>query len=313
MFQMIQSILIFLLSLSFSLPAFADWSAWDTLGGTIYSAPSACTAGNWTFVFALNSQHQVSYRKRWLPTGIWSQWRAVPNLIQGDQATYASGAPAVYCLQDTNNTRVALHVVGFDQRIWSTIAVISNSTIDTWYKWNINPGFNAALYSGPAIASLNGSQTHLFARGGDNRIYVQIVGATLFQLLISEQTPDDPAAVWSSNDRLELFYRDNLGQIWHQYKKNNVWYPRQLIPPGETHGSLAVVSRNSTTLDLFTRGPDNSLFYKRFENGVWSNWINMGGQSIFGPGATVYANSTRMMVFLPLKSDGALRYRAWAP
>jgi hypothetical protein len=142
---------------------------------------------------------------------------------------------------------------------------------------------------------------------------VQILGTTLFQLLIPEQTSDDPAAVWSSSDRLELFYRDDSGQIWHQYKKGNVWYPRQLIPTGETHGSLAVVSRSSTTLDLFTRGPENSLYHKGFANGVWSNWINLGGESIFAPGATVYANSTRMMVFLPLRADGTLRYRAWAP
>lgn len=310
---MIKSFLILLLTLTFSLSAYAGWSPWDNLGGTSYSAPSACTTGNWTFVFALNSQKQVSYRKRWLPTGIWSQWRAIPSMSTGNHASMASGAPAAYCIQDGNTSRVAVHVVGIDQRIWSTMAVVSPSTVDTWYNWNFNPGFNAALRSAPAIASLNGRQSQLFVRGGDNRIYVQSIGETAFQLLVSEPTTHDPAAVWSSNNRLELFYRDSSGQIWHHFKRNNVWYPRKLVSSGDTSGAIAVVSRSSTTLDLFTRGPGNILFHKGFSNGVWSNWINLGGESLFGPGATVYANSARMMVFLPLRSDGTLRYRAWAP
>lgn len=310
---MIQSFLILLLTITFSLSASAGWSAWDNLGGTNYSAPTACTAGNWTFVFALNSQRQISYRKRWLPTGIWSQWRAIPNMNTGNHATMASGAPAAYCFQDSNTSRVAVHVVGIDQRIWSIMAVVSPSTIDTWYNWIFNPGFNAALRSAPAIASLNGRQSQLFVRGGDNRIYVQLIGETSFQLLISEQTTHDPAAVWSSNNRLEFFYRDSIGRIWHSYKENNVWYPRQLISNEENSGKIAVVSRSSTSLDLFTRGPGNILMHKGFANGVWSNWVSLGGESLFGPGATVYASSVRMFVFLPLRSDGTLRYRAWAP
>lgn len=306
---MIQVILIFLLSLSFSRPAFAEWSVWDTLGGVVYSAPSACTVGNWTFVF-VKSGNEMIFRKRWLPTGSWSSiWEKVPAMRQGNATIYSSGAPAVYCFENSDGQYIALYVIGDDRRVWSTSVALNGG----WRNWFVNTRFTAALRSGPAVASWNGGQTHIFVRGEDNRIYMQILGETGLQLFISEQTPNDPVAVWSSRNRLELFYRDNLGRIWHQYKINNTWYPRQFIPTGETHGSLAVVSRNSTTLDLFTRGPGSTLVHKQFANGVWSNWMNLGGQSLFGPGATVYANSNRMMVFFALKSDGTLRYRAWAP
>lgn len=310
---MIRMFLIFLLALIFSLPASAGWSDWDDLGETNYSTPSACSAGKWTFVFALNSQRQVAYRKRWLPTGDWSQWKTVPNMtLGGGETSMAAGSPTAYCLEETNTTRVALYVVGFDQRLWSNIALITPSGTDIWYSWNINPGFLAAPYSAPAVASLNGRQSHIFVIGADNRIYEQMVGATVFQVLVSEHTTYDPAAVWSSSDRLELFYRDHSGQIWHQQKKNNIWQPRKLIETEETFGSLSVVSRSSSTLDLFTKGPGNMLYHKTYSNGVWGKWIIMGGELFSSPGATVYAKNS-MMVFASWKSDGTLRYRTWVP
>lgn len=318
---MIRSLLIFLLSLSFALPVFAlekihkekkGWTPWVSLGGaTIFSDPAACTAGNFTYVFALNSARQISYRTRYLPTGNWSIWKNVPKMRRNNQNAFALGAPAVSCYQGPGYARVQIAVVGVDHLVWRILADLK-LTGEDWFDWFVEPGFNADFYSGPAIATWNGGQTHIFARGVDKRIYVKIRTAP-FQLLIPEETTGDPTAVWSSTDRLELFYRDKSGQIWHQFKLRNIWYPRQLIPPGETYGSPEVISRNSTTLDLFTTGPNNSLFYKRFANGVWSNWINMGGLIIFSPGATVYANSTRMMVFAMWKGDGTLRYRAWAP
>lgn len=313
MFKMNKMFLIILLTLTFSLPVSAGWSDWENLGETNYSTPSACTAGNWTFVFTLNSRRQVVYRKRWLPTGDWSDWKAVPSMSVGDQSTMASATPAIYCMQDANFIRVAVHVVGFDQRIWNTIGIITNKASDIWDTWIINKDFITALHSGIAIASLNGYQSHLFAIGRDNKMYVQAIGDTGFQLLVPEHITYDPTAVWSSKDRLELFYRDSNGQIWHQYKKNNVWSNRQPIQAGETFGSLSVVSRNSTTLDLFTKGPGNTLNYKSFVNGEWSIWINMGGELFSSPGATVYAGNTRLMVFGSWKSDGTLRYRTWSP
>ncbi|MEK7355905.1 MAG: hypothetical protein AAB250_05620 [Bdellovibrionota bacterium] len=54
------------------------------------------------------------------------------------------------------------------------------------------------------------------------------------------------------------------------------------------------------------------MLHKRWSNGTWGPWINLGGKVTSGPGATVYASKQRMMVFTRW-DNGQLYYRAWAP
>lgn len=73
-----------------------------------------------------------------------------------------------------------------------------------------------------------------------------------------------------------------------------------------------VVSRNSSSLDLFARGFSGNLMHKRWISGTWGQWNDLGGIATSGPGATTFANRSRIMVFVR-GTDGALWYRAWAP
>lgn len=73
-----------------------------------------------------------------------------------------------------------------------------------------------------------------------------------------------------------------------------------------------LVSRNSSSLDLFVRGLGGKLMHKRYNSGTWGPWNNLGGIATSGPGATTFANKTRIMVFVR-GTDGALWYRTWTP
>lgn len=316
---MIQSILILLLSLSFAFPAFSDttieetniddkgWTVWVTLEGQITSDPAACTAGNLTFVFARGTDNQIWYRKRNLPTGLWGPWKKMP-VMPG-----ASGAPAALCYHGSTSESVLVSVVGSDNRVWG-INGWGTATTEGFGAWFSYPGFNAASFSGPALAGWGGNRVHYFVKGGDNRMYVKTLfnnTSTPFQLLISEPSYNDPAAVMPSNERVDFFYRDQFGNLWQKFMIGTLWYPPQFIP-GVTYSSPEVVSRDIYSLDLFARGPNNTIIHKRSINGVWGTWQNLGGSVASGPGAATYASKARIMLFARW-TDGTLRYKAWAP
>jgi len=305
--------LIFLVSLTFSLPTYAGWSAWDTLGGTLTSDPAACTGGNITFVFARGTDNRTYFRKRNLPTGIWNQWKQMPNIMVGNQEIKVTGAPAAVCRSSGINAQAYLQVVGTDQRIYSTY-LFGTADRDYFGPWNQTVGFNAALLSGTAVAGWNLNPIYSFAKGGDNRIYTKTNfdgQSTFYEVLVSDQTSNNPAAVMPSFDRVDFFYRDVAGTLWQKIKFGTIWNPSQDIP-GTTYGSPEVVSRDISSLDLFVRGPNNWLYHKRSINGVWGNWISLGGSMTNSPGVTTYASNVRIFVFVRW-TDGTLRYRAWAP
>lgn len=277
------------------------------------SDPGACTAGNLTFVFARGIDNEIWYLKRYLPTGVWGPWKKMPTMYSRTQQIKASGAPTALCYHGPYYDSVLVSVVGSDNRVWS-INGGGTETTDGFGTWNFYRGFNAASFSGPALAGWAGTRTHYFVRGGDNRIYIKSYfnnTETPFQLLISEPSYNDPTAVMPSNDRLDFFYRDQFGNLWQKFMIGTLWYPPQFIP-GVTYSSPEVVSRDIYSLDLFAKGYNNTLIHKRSVNGVWGTWINLGGSVVSRPGVATYASNTRIMLFVRW-TDGTLRYKAWAP
>lgn len=306
--------LIFAMSLIVSLSANAGWSGWDNLGGTLTSDPAACTGGNITFVFARGTDNRIYFRKRNLPTGIWNQWKQMPNIMNGNVEIKSTGAPSAVCRTSGPNAQAYVQVVGSDRRVWSTY-VFSTADRDYLSLWSQAPGFFAASLSSTALAGWNLNPIYSFAKGSDNRLYTKMTynGSTsLFEILVPEEISGSPAAVMSNVDRVDVFYRDQSGRLWQKFKFGTIWEPVAREIPGVTYGSPEVVSRDYASLDLFSRGPNNSLYHKRSINGVWGGWTNLGGLVTYSPGATTYANNARIFVFVRW-TDGTLRYRAWAP
>jgi hypothetical protein len=318
--QMLQSMFIFLLSIFITLPALSEtatdekgWTVWANLEGEITSDPGACTAGNLTFVFARGTDNEIWYRIRNLPTGLWREWKKMPIMYSHNQQIKSSGAPTALCYHSSNAESVLVSVVGSDNRVWG-INGWATANADSFATWFSYPGFTAASFSGPALAGWGGNRVHYFVRGGDNRTYVKTLfntTSTPFQLLVSEFSYNDPTAVMPSDDRVDFFYRDQYGKLWQQFMVGTLWYPPELIS-GATYSSPEVISRDIYSLDLFARGPNNTIIHKRSINGVWGSWVSLGGSVASGPGAATYASNARMMVFVRW-IDGSLRYKAWAP
>lgn len=320
---MLRYLLFFLLSLLLIIPSYAEtliedmprdekgWTDWVTLGGGNYSDPAACTAGNYTFVFVQNSQRQLSYRKRDLQTGRWTVWVSAPVLKSGNTGDMVMAGPTVTCHHDPNYDSLVVEVVGTNHRLWTITAMI-NEREEKWGEWYFDKGFNAAFFVSPVIATWAGGQTHHFVKGQDNRIYVKNRNLP-FELLVAEPStePWGFSAVWGTKDRLDFFYCDQSKHLWQRFKIGNTWSGSSQIPL-TCVSSPSVISRNATSLELFAKGNDSTVWHKRYENNVWGPWYVLGGTPFGGPGATVYANSTRMMLFSVFKG-GQLYYKAWAP
>lgn len=301
--------LLFLLCILVSVPSFAGWTAWTNLGGTIRSDPAACTNGNLTYVFGRGTDNNIWFRKRYLPTGLWSSWKRLPVISTGSTQLKATGSPGVTCSSGGMNTfGVLVSVVATDNRVWNILVTpsLNSDNYTNWYKYT---DFNAATAAGPAIAR-DGVNIYYFVRGGDNRIYEGHY-SDFFRVLVSEFSYNDPTAIAPGGGRIDFFYRDQFGKLWQRFKFGTLWYPRTQIP-GVTYPGPEVVSRDISTLDLFSRGYNSTLQHKRSINGVWGPWVNLGGSVASGPGAATYASNQRIMVFVRW-TDGSLRYRAWAP
>ncbi len=311
---MFRLLFIFFISQVFAFSALAGWTDWENLGGAGYSDPAACTAGNLTYVFVRNGAHQLSYRRRYLPSGIWTPWINAPILYTGNVKLDIGGAPAVACYHDPKYDSILISVIAADRQVHSLTAFVNSPNgNDNFGAWSVTGNLSALYGTGPALAIWNGTQTHYFARGSDGRIYVKNrLGP--FELLVTEPVfkYHDPAAVWGTKDRLDFFYCDQQDRLWQRYKIGNTWSSDIQIPL-TCQTSVEAISRSTNTLELFTIGPDQTLWHKLSVNNVWGPWEILGGSPVYGPAATVYANSTRIMVFVVWSGNGNIRYRAWAP
>lgn len=306
--------IIFLLS---SVPAFAQleampegdreaeargWTAWVNLGGSITSDPAACTAGNWTYVFARGTDNTVFYRTRYLPTGIWSAWRRLST-----RTTTAS--PAAACTYHSNtNYKVDVFIAGTGGNIYHLPG--SNGS---WGSWQ-NIGGVADAGSGPAAAAnVVGNRLEVFVRGTDHTLFrkYRYYGTWSGWTRVSSTVKSDPAVAMVSTSHFDVFAVAPSDQLWSRMWEGNLWYSPRLHA-GVITSSPDAVSRQLGSLDVFARGPNRELLWKTQAQGNYGSWMSLGGVLTSGPGATTYASNARIFVFVR-GTDGALYYRAWAP
>ena len=164
-------------------------------------------------------------------------------------------------------------VRGYDHGLWD------NRYDGSWGSWSKDGG--GVLLSGPSIASRVDEELDAFAVGMDNQVYHNH----------GLHSPDQVA--WSGWVKVEC--GEGFDEI-----ENPIFLPEIPAP--------AVAARSGNQLDLFRRGPDNTLRWCHSSDGVnWGSWETLHGMLASGPGA-VSLGDGRMQVYA-LGMDGALWYR----
>lgn len=284
------------------------WTVWVSLGGYITSDPTACTAGNWTYVVARGGDNFFYFRRRYLPTGIWDDWRRIPGKA-------FSGAPAVRCsVNDDGRSMIEVQAIGFDGRLWRNYNSLTD--VDVWSGWQRDTPFAARVGSAPAFAQFDRPYLrHILVKGQDGYLYDEYQspgGSWSAWRNLGAAISYDPAAVMQAAGHLDVVYATARG-LMHRFWENGIWYAPVPVPGSQyVYSSPEVISRGPGSMDLFVRGGGNTLLHASWTNAGWGAWENLGGAITSGPGAATYASNARMMVFARW-SDGSLYYRAWAP
>jgi hypothetical protein len=132
--------------------AYGAWSAWEDLGGSLSSAPSAVSWGQGRIdVFARDSAKRLIHR--WFVNGRWSWWENLGGVLTSapDVTSWGSGRLDVFARGGSNR----LYHRWFANGHWSS-----------WWE-----NLGGTLSSGPGAVSWGSGRIDVFARGGSNRLY----------------------------------------------------------------------------------------------------------------------------------------------
>ncbi len=153
--------------------------------------------------------------------------------------------------------------------------------------------------SNPTVTSIAGV-TMVFARGGDNALYLQKIvnGIPQGWTSLGGFITSDPVAVTDSSGNTSVFARGgDMGMYWKQISSGGSIGPWQALGGFITSNPAAAV--NSTTKFLFARGGDNAVYLQRLAGTTPTGWVPLGGfvtsdpaavtDTFNGGGATVLA------------------------
>lgn len=102
---------------------------------------------------------------------------------------------------------------------------------------------------------------------------------------------------------------DNARALGQTYTTVAQFRPHNSIGGSGGKSSPSVVSWGSNRLDVFQRGPNNTLQHKFWNGSVWSGWGDLGGGLNGGPDAASWA-SNRLDVFVR-GTDNRLHHKWW--
>lgn len=303
--------IVFLISL-FTAPAFAAWTPWASLGGAILGDPAACTSRNITYVVARGTDNAIWYRKKSSNPAVWQEWKRIPGDL-----TF-TGSPSVVCRTQDGGDYFEVFALNNNNPL---VYFRNKQTTATEFTgWTEYPAFTIpfrfASDSGLTVLRADLNQVPLvFARGDDQRVWY----SQCFQPFVCAQSwlalggdaISDPAATFRRN-RLDWIWQISDGRLFHRNRASNgTIYNYGFVPGGPVSSAPEIISRSSNSLDLFVRSTSGTLLHKRWVNGTWKKTIDLGGIATSGPGATAYANNSRIIVFVR-GTDGALWYRTWS-
>jgi hypothetical protein len=120
----------------------------------------------------------------------------------------------------------------------------------------------------------------------------------------------DLAAVSWAPDRIDLFWVDETGALWHQPFDGDTW-----LAPESLGGTLAsgpaVTAWAVDQLEVFAIFPDGELYDRYWDGESWHPWESLGGDlDPSGQPAASSWSADRLDVFAPGR-DGRTWHRWW--
>jgi RHS repeat-associated protein len=247
-----------------------NWSAWESLGGTILGTPAAVSWGpNRLDVFAQGTDNALWHD--WYD-GSW-HWESLGGSLRSGPAavTLGSGRLDVFIRGSADNV---LWHKGYDS--------------STWRAWESVGG---VLASDPTAISGTANRLDVFMRGSDNALWHAFgtTGAWQWESLLGTLQSRPAAASWAAN-RMDVFIRgagDNA--LWHIFWNGTSWSAWENLA-GVLNSDPSVAAWSANRLDLFMRGTDNALWHQWWNGTSWNTWESLVGNLGSGPVASTWGS-----------------------
>ncbi|MBO9727060.1 MAG: hypothetical protein J7623_00330 [Chitinophaga sp.] len=236
------------------------WSAWNDLGGTLTSDPSATSRDeNDIVVVARGANNNVIYTT-WSAGQGWSQW--------GNKGGSIASAPNVASRGADHLTILARGTNDVLQTIYNDAGV--------WYNWQ---NFATSVYSTPTSVSRYPNHIEMYARDNKNGmlqgIWTKESDQTVWQNL-GGAIYSAPTGVARGYNNIDVFAQGSNHQLittnwsvagnWNDWNRigNNIY------------SAPAVASPDSLSMDIFAKGPSDNLIQRTWTkaNG-YGPWISL--------------------------------------
>jgi Domain of unknown function (DUF1906)/Repeat of unknown function (DUF346) len=250
--------------------AFGAWSAWEDLGGSLTSAPTAVSWGPGHIdVFARGGSNQLLHRS--FDGGRWSAWESLGGVLTSgpDVAAWGSGRLDVFARGGNNQL---VHRSFADGR-WSS----------TWEH------LGGSLTSAPSAVSWASGRLDVFARGSSNQLLHRWFSGgrwSAWESLGGVLTSGPDVAAWGSG-RLDVFARGGGNQLVHRWYGDGRWSSGWEHLAGTLASAPGAVSWGPGRIDVFARDPAGRLIHRWFAGNRWSGaWESLGGTLADDPDAS---------------------------
>jgi hypothetical protein len=205
--------------------------------------------------------------------------------------------------------RLDVFVRGQDDKLWQSTQFSAFGDFQPWIK---PVGDEGVLASSPEATVRGPGRLDVFVQGTDGHVYQRFWEGTRWNSeWISHGFPsggtvvgDQPAAIWSTPSRLDIFVRGSDDKLWQRTWNGAAWsaWARAVGMLGTLTSTpeATTYSRGGTqgNIAVFTRGTDGGVWGIDFTAAGWGNWVRFGqsGDVIVGsPGAT--SRPQRLEVF----------------
>lgn len=289
---------------SYQVSADAFWSPWVSLGGNFSSGPVVTKNVDGRLeVFARGQDDDIYHKYQLAPNGEkgWGPWLSLGGKF--------SSSPSI--LLNSEGT-LQLFARGKENRALMYNGQTHNVSGVFWSGWQ---NLGGILTSGPTAILTAESLVHVFVRGIDKGLFEKRevanhltgVSWSRWESLggVLSSHPNLPTVLNPVN-LLEVFVRQADKAIWHKKQLATTTQPTSVqwsdwqSLGGKFSSGPSTVLTGEGMLEVFGRGQDKSIFWKRqkaHDSPEWTNWESVGGESSVTPTATLSATG-RLELFI---------------
>ena len=238
----------------------STWGNWGSLGGTIVSAPAACSMSSGNYAVFTRGTNSAVYTI-WLQNGSWSAW-------------YDAGGGTYYgpgCASWGSND-----IFAFAVGTTGALYYVQYYPSSGWSAWR---SLSGACYSDPSVCSCGSLNVHAFVRGSTGQVYQCQTGngsSWTWQALGGPvmMSGTGPSACCSGS--VYHVFVVNSNTVYHM-SYSGAWSGWENLCGVATSSPASCVTADGH-VHVFVRGNEQAVWHREYNGSTWAAWASIGGQ-----------------------------------